>query len=215
MRLAFDRILFAGAHLDDIEFGAGAWAADLAATDCQLRFLTLTRHNRAADGHIQIRRDLDEPIEAARKLGLVADQVSIGSLDGQMLHDQAQAVREVFLGWRRDFDPEVVVVPAARDIHQDHHVVYAEAVRIFRDRTVLGFEVVRSTLDFRPNLFVSVSAAALEKKAEAVLCYRSQLEQSAGYYFKPEIVRGQAYFRGGQGNKELAEAFEVYFLHHG
>jgi N-acetylglucosamine malate deacetylase 1 len=213
VHLAFDRVLFAGAHLDDIEFGAGAWVADLAGR-AEIRFLTLTQHNRASDGRIQIRRDLDEPLAAARALGLDEAHVSIGSLDGQMLHNQAQAVRETFLRWRSEFDPEVVVVPAGKDIHQDHHVVYEEAVRIFRDRTVLGFEVVRSTLNFTPNLFVDVSPEGLEKKVLSVLCYRSQLEQSAGYYFKPEILRGQAYFRGGQSNKKLAEAFEVYFLHH-
>ena len=32
------------------------------------------------------------------------------------------------------------------------------------------------------------------------------------YYFKPEIIRGQALFRGGQSNKELAEAYEIYFM---
>ena len=211
MGLHFKRALFAGAHLDDVEFGCGGSIAKWAG-ESEVRFLTMTKKNRNADGQVQIVRDLDEPLAAAEILGVPTGQVAIEDLDGQVLQYQAQAVREVFLRERRDFDPEVVFVPAADDIHQDHHVVYEEALRIFRERTVIGFEVVRSTLAFRPNLFVDIGAQDLDKKTQAILCYQSQLQQSAGYYFKADIIEGQARFRGGQCGRELAEAFEVYCM---
>jgi N-acetylglucosamine malate deacetylase 1 len=211
MDLRFERALFAGAHLDDVEFGCGGSIAKWTATS-DVRFLTLTQKTKNADGEVQIVRDLGEPHAAADILGVPTERVAIEDLDGQVLQYQAQAVREVFLRWRRDFDPQVVFVPAADDIHQDHHVVYEEAMRIFRERTVIGFEVVRSTLAFRPNLFVEIGADDLDKKVQSILCYRSQLEQSAGYYFKADIIEGQARFRGGQCGRELAEAFEVYCM---
>ncbi|MBT4979189.1 MAG: hypothetical protein HOL51_28305 [Gemmatimonadetes bacterium] len=211
MDLRFERALFAGAHLDDVEFGCGGSIAKWAATS-DVRFLTLTQKTINADGEVQIVRDLGEPHTAADILGVPTERVAIEDLDGQVLQYQAQAVREVFLRWRRDFDPQVVFVPAADDIHQDHHVVYEEALRIFRERTVIGFEVVRSTLAFRPNLFVEIGADDLHKKVQSILCYRSQLEQSAGYYFKADIIEGQARFRGGQCGRELAEAFEIYCM---
>lgn len=209
--LRFERALFAGAHLDDVEFGCGGAIAKWAGKR-DMRFLTLTKKTRDAAGEIQIVRDLDEPMEAARILGVPPECVAIEDLDGQVLQYQAQAVREVFLKWRRDFDPDVVFVPAAADVHQDHHVVYEEAVRIFRECTVIGFEVVRSTLAFRPNLFVEIGVEELDKKTRSIICYRSQLEQSAGYYFKADIIEGQARFRGGQCGRELAEAFELYSM---
>ena len=214
MELKFERALFAGAHLDDVEFGCGGSIAKyLRNTD--VRFLTLTKKTRAADGAIQIVREVSEAFAAAEKLGLSAEQVAIEDLDGQILQYQAQEVREVFLRWRREFDPDIVFVPAREDIHQDHHVVYEEAIRIFRDRTVVGFEVVRSTLSFRPNFYVEITGEQLHRKTEAVMDYQSQLDpaQSAAYYFKPEIIRGQALFRGGQCGRELAEAFEIYTMH--
>lgn len=211
MDLHYKRALFAGAHLDDVEFGCGGLIAKWA-NRSDVRLLTLTKKTRDAAGEVQITRDLDEPMAAAKSLGVPGDRVAIEDLDGQVLQNQAQAVREVFLQWRRDFDPDVVFVPAADDIHQDHHVVYAEALRIFRERTVIGFEVVRSTLAFRPNLFVEIGSDELNKKVQSILCYRSQLEQSAGYYFKADIIEGQARFRGGQCGRELAEAFEVYCM---
>lgn len=211
MDLHFERALFAGAHLDDVEFGCGGAIAKWAG-ERDVRFLTLTKKTRDSAGQVQIVRDLDEPVQAAKILGIPSERVGIEDLDGQVLQYQAQAVREVFLKWRRDFDPDVVFVPAANDVHQDHHVVYEEAVRIFRERTVIGFEVVRSTLAFLPNLFVEIDADQLDKKVRSILCYRSQLEQSAGYYFKADIIEGQARFRGGQCGRELAEAFEVYCM---
>ena len=212
MKLSFKRVLFAGAHLDDIEFGCGGTIAKWA-RHIDLHFLTLSKKTRSAAGEIQIVRDLEEPLEAAQKLKVPTDRVVVEDLDGQLFQQQTQQVREIFLQWRRDFDPEAIFVPAREDIHQDHHVVYEEAFRIFRDRAVIGFEVVRSTLSFCPNLFVKICEEDLQKKIAAVTCYQSQLKQSAGYYFKPEIIRGQAAFRGGQSNKGLAEAYEVYSMH--
>ncbi len=212
MNVRFERALFAGAHLDDVEFGCGASVAGWAESGCDIRFLTLTQKNRNAAGEVQLVRDVEEPMQAARVLGVPDECVWIEDLDGQILQYQAQAVREVLLRVRREFDPEIVFVPAADDIHQDHRVVYEEAMRIFRERTVVGFEIVRSSLAFRPNLFVEVNAVNLHKKAEAILCYKSQLEQSAGYYFNADIIEGQARFRGGQCGKKLAEAFEVYTM---
>lgn len=211
VRLDFGRVLFAGAHLDDVEFGCGGLIAELASAG-DLHLLTLSKHTRSAKGEIQIVRDLEEPLRAASVLGVPVERVAMEALDGQLFQSQTQEVREIFLQWRRVFDPDTIFVPARDDLHQDHQVVCDEAIRIFRDRTVVGFEVVRSTLDFRPSLFIGISEEALEKKISAVLCYQSQLTQSAGYYFKPEIIRGQACFRGGQSNKGLAEAFEVYFM---
>ena len=211
MDIRFERALFAGAHLDDVEFGCGGAIARWAGSR-EIRLLTLTQKTRDADGRVQIVRDLEEPNEAARILGLTPEHVAIEDLDGQVLQYQAQHVREAFLRWRDDYDPDVVFVPAADDVHQDHHVVYEEALRIFRERTVIGFEVVRSTLAFKPNLYIEIGAGELDKKARSILCYRSQLEQSAGYYFKADIIEGQARFRGGQCGRELAEAFEVYCM---
>ena len=212
MEVCFEHALFVGAHLDDFEFGCGASIARWAELGRNIRFLTLTQKNRNAAGEVQLVRDVKEPMQAARALGVPEECVWIEDLDGQVLQYQAQSVREVLLRVRREFNPEIVFVPAADDIHQDHRVVYEEAMRIFRERTVVGFEIVRSSLAFRPNLFVEVNADNLRKKTEAILCYKSQLEQSAGYYFNSDIIEGQARFRGGQCGKELAEAFEVYTM---
>jgi LmbE family N-acetylglucosaminyl deacetylase len=212
MQLRFERALFVGAHLDDFEFGCGGLIAKYG-VEWEGRLLTLSRHTRAATGEIQIARDLDEPRRAAAALGIPADRIAIEGLDGQLFQRQSQEVREILLDWRRRFDPQVVFVPSREDIHQDHHVVHEEAIRIFRDRAVLGFELVRSTLAFTPNLFVAISAGDLARKEQAIECYQSQLRESAGYYFDPEIIRAQARFRGGQCNRQWAEAFEVYFMH--
>ena len=84
MEIRFDRVLFAGAHLDDIEFGCGGLVAQLGPYH-DLRFLTLSKHTRAATGDIQIVRDLEEPLRAADALGVLRERVQIENLDGQLL----------------------------------------------------------------------------------------------------------------------------------
>ncbi|MDA2915360.1 PIG-L family deacetylase [Nitrospinae bacterium AH_259_B05_G02_I21] len=213
MQWTFKRLLFVGAHLDDIEFGGGGLIAQRQ-TEASIKLLALSKHTRSAAGEIQIIRDTDEAYQAAKLLGVVSEDVHMENLDGQLFQRQQQEVREVLLSWRAKYDPDVVFCPSIRDIHQDHRVVAEEVCRIFRHQTCLGYECVRSSLDFRPTLYVGISEDALKKKIDAVLAYESQLDerQSAAYYFSGELIRAVALHRGAQVAKELAEAFEVYFL---
>ena len=55
---------------------------------------------------------------------------------------------------RRDVD--VVFTPPIHDIHQDHIVLAEEVIRLFREKTIFGYEVIRSGYDFMPNMHVNL-----------------------------------------------------------
>jgi len=57
-------------------------------------------------------------------------------------------ILEKMLALRRLYQPEIVFVHTAQDIHQDHQTVTQEATRAFRGTTVLGFDVLRSSYGF-------------------------------------------------------------------
>ena len=70
--------------------------------------------------------------------------------------------------------------------------------------------MVRSSFDFFPQIYFEINEDELQRKKAAVMKYRSQITESAGYYFSEELIESVARFRGGQSGITLAEAFECY-----
>ncbi len=121
----FERYLFIGPHPDDIEIGAGATAAKLAAKGKKVAFLICT-DGRYGEGNVPETGDAlaalrkEEAISAANALG-VTDVRFLNLSDGgfyeqhELLSGLAQAVG--------DFQPDVLFAPdpaVATEGHPDH-----------------------------------------------------------------------------------------------
>lgn len=205
-----DRVLFLGAHLDDVEFGCGALVSALAKDGIPFTIAVLSSANKNASGQIQLTRDREEAVRSVRALGATEEQLYIGKCYGQVFDQTPQQLREELLHLRNIFQPTVVFFPSVHDIHQDHAALAENAMRMFRNGSCYGYEIVRSTLQFSPECYIQISQDALDAKVRGILCYQSQYEQSAGYYFDETLIRSIAVFRGGQCGMPLAEAFECY-----
>ncbi len=212
----FERVLCIGAHLDDCEFGCGGFLARYAGK-AEIRVLGLSTRTRSSTGEVQIVRDVEEAYRGVELLGLSREAVVLEGLDGQLFQEQRQQLREILLDWSRRYEPDLILCPPVRDIHQDHQVAGEEACRIFRRRTVLGYEILNSSYDFTPTLFLPLSPAELERKVDAVMSYKSQQVSpaTAAYYFDSDMIRGLAHSRGAKCGSQAAEAFEVYFMNPG
>jgi LmbE family N-acetylglucosaminyl deacetylase len=211
-------ILFLGCHLDDVEYGCGALISSLIRQDPtwkeRIRIAILSCKNKSADGEIQLVRDLNEPVEALRELGVPGENLIIGPFYGQVFDSNRQGIREYLIKLNKEYQPSTVIYPGKKDIHQDHAALADEAFRIFRNINCLGYEIMRSNFEVTPNLYYAVSKGDIEAKARAVLAYKSQMTQSAGYYFTKEAIESNAIFRGMQSGLEYAEGYEIYRLIH-
>ncbi len=119
-------------------------------------------------------------------------------------------VRERLSIIRREVEPDVVVCPASSDVHQDHRVIYNEALHIFRNcRLVLGWESPNNERgSFDARIFVELSPFDVARKRDAWRCYRSQRARS---YYDAEVIDAMATVRGAQCRAEstFAEAYEL------
>ena len=110
------------------------------------------------------------------------------------------------LALRRLYQPEIVFVHTAQDIHQDHQTVTQEATRAFRGTTVLGFDVLRSSYGFFPHFLAEVSEQSVENKIAALNKYSTYANR---YYFSPEIIRATAIRHGALAERPFAEGFDI------
>ena len=212
MDLRFKRVLFLGCHLDDIEFGCGGLISRLVNEgNTSILLFILSQFNKDSNNKITIRRDIEEAYMAAQELGIRKEQLIIKTIPGQIFEKHAQKIRESLLEIRTQFQPEYIFFPSKHDIHQDHFVLCREAERIFRNNCCLGYELIRSTYHLEPNVYFGLEDKEVNAKICAINQYKSQSTQSAGYYFNENLIRSAAMFRGGQCNREFAEAYELYY----
>ncbi|MEA4811907.1 MAG: PIG-L family deacetylase [Anaerolineaceae bacterium] len=201
MRFFGKSLLFLGAHPDDIELGCGALIAEIAQITSIHCFTFSNNQQNPELGNL-----VEEFGKSMRALGLKEGQYQLGAFQTRHFPQQRQEVLEQMLALRKQFQPQIVFVHTARDVHQDHGTLTQEALRAFRGTTVLGYDVLRSSYGFFPDFLVEVSEKSVETKLQALGEYKTYANK---YYFSPEILRATAIRHGALAERPFAEGFDI------
>jgi bacillithiol biosynthesis deacetylase BshB1 len=211
--------LFIAPHPDDAELGAGGTIALLAEEGCRVGILDLTDGEPTPAGSPERRRQ--EAEEAGRILGLTW-RGCLG-LPNRRLQATEEARWEL-AALLRQLAPQVVWLPYWEDLHPDH----VAAVRLIEDacfwsrlsrtdlpgqphriRQLFYYYCVHLRQPHVPTFLIDVTAT-MEKKLDALSCYRSQFDPE--YRRQPgpirlDQVRMLAEYWGWIGGVPYAEPF--------
>jgi len=195
------RVLFLGAHPDDIELGCGALLHSIAPrTDVLCVTLSDNQENP------ELKNIKSEHFAAMAVLGVPPEKIVFGPFTTRVFPDARQEILEYFLKLRADFKPELIFVHSRQDIHQDHNTMTDEALRAFRGITLLGFDVVRSSYGFFPDFLAEVTEEDVNKKIEALSRYETYRDK---YYFSAELTRSIMARHGALAERPFAEGFDT------
>jgi LmbE family N-acetylglucosaminyl deacetylase len=208
------RILFVGAHCDDVELIAGGLLARAAfARPRRLGVLVFSDH----------RGVLDDATAAQARRELAGNLAWLEAESGATITDHTGALlpacRGAFEAQRGEIyaaleqlrdDYDLVVTHARADTNQDHRQVALEAARVFKAHaSVLGGEFPNNDLgDFRPSVFVPLAPRELAAKVRLVTAYESQ-RRNGRPYLDAQVIESLARLRGSQVRVAAAEAYEV------
>jgi len=195
------RVLFLGAHPDDIELGCGALLNHIV-NQTDVLCVTLSDNQKNPD----LQNVKNEHFESMSVLGVPKEKIVLGAFTTRVFPDARQEILEYFLNLRRDFKPDLIFVHSKQDVHQDHNTMTDEALRAFRGITVLGFDVVRSSYGFFPHFLVEVTEEDVNKKIEALSCYETYRDR---YYFNSELTRSIMVRHGALAECPFAEGFDI------
>jgi len=201
MNFSGKRVLFLGAHPDDIELGCGALLHHIV-KQTDVLCVTLSDNQKNPD----LRNVKNEHFEAMAVLGVPEEKIILGPFTTRVFPDARQEILEYFLKLRKDFKPDLIFVHSRQDMHQDHNTMTEEALRAYRGITVLGFDVVRSSYDFFPHFLVEVTEENVNKKIEALSKYETYREK---YYFNSELTRSIMVRHGALAERPFAEGFDI------
>jgi LmbE family N-acetylglucosaminyl deacetylase len=195
------RVLFLGAHPDDIEIGCGALIHNIV-NKTEILCVTLSDNQKNPD----LKKVKNEHLESMKVLGVPEEKVVFGPFETRVFPDARQDILEYFLKLRKEFKPDLIFTHSKQDVHQDHNTMTDEALRAFRGITVLGFDVVRSSYGFFPNFLVEVTEENVNKKIEALAQYDTYQDR---YYFNAELTRSIMVRHGALAERPFAEGFDI------
>ncbi len=195
------RVLFLGAHPDDIELGCGALIHHIVpATELLCVTLSDNQKNPA------LKNVVKEAYQSMAILGVSKDCVRFGPFTTRVFPQDRQQILEYLLDLRSEYQPDIIFVHSEHDVHQDHRTITDESLRAFRGITVLGFDVVRSSYGFFPHFLVEVNEQDVEAKVEALSQYETYRDK---YYFNRELTRSILVRHGALAERPFAEGFDI------
>ncbi len=195
------RVLFLGAHPDDIELGCGALIHHIAPLS-DILCVTLSDNQQ----NPLLKNVIEEAHRSMAVLGVPKASVRFGPFTTRVFQQDRQRILEYLLQLRGEYQPDIIFVHSEHDLHQDHRTMTEESLRAFRGITVLGFDVVRSSHDFFPHFLVEVNEQDVDAKIQALSQYETYQDR---YYFSAELTRSILVRHGALAERQYAEGFRI------
>jgi len=206
----FSRILVLSPHTDDGEIGAGGTIARFVEEGKEIYYVAFSSCEASVPKGFPEDVLKIECKKATSILGIKPENVILLEYEVRTFPLHRQEILDDMIALNRQIKPELVLVPSSNDIHQDHQVIYAEALRAFKkNASIWGYEHPWNNLSFTTDIFVKLEERHIKKKIDAMKQYESQNFRS---YFDEKYIKALAYMRGTQVDYPFAETFELIRL---
>jgi len=203
---AYRDVLVLAPHTDDGELGCGGTIARLVEKGCNVTYVAFSTAEQSLPAGLPPSTLKSELKEATHRLGIPSDNVIVFDYEVRKLNYVRQEILESLVRIKRERPVDLVLMPSLNDIHQDHSTVAVEGLRAFKDRTILGYELIWNNVSFNTACFVRLDERHVACKAKALTAYRSQANKA---YTSQEFIYSLARTRGVQIGVEYAECFEA------
>jgi LmbE family N-acetylglucosaminyl deacetylase len=200
------KILILAPHTDDGELGCGASIHKWLREGNSLYYAAFSACELSVPSHLPKDILITEVKKATGVLGILPEQLKLFNYPVRTFGFNRQDILQNLIDLRKEIQPDLILIPSLQDIHQDHGTIALEAVRAFKEVSILSYELPWNNLSFKTTCFVPVDEVDVEVKVKALEQYESQQHRP---YANGEFIRSLARTRGVQIGTRYAEVFEV------
>ncbi|MFX0168065.1 MAG: PIG-L deacetylase family protein [Candidatus Hodarchaeota archaeon] len=193
----FKNVLVLSPHTDDGELGAGGTIARLVENGSYVTYYAFSAPK------VRLKNECKKSLAV-----LGVSDFKIFDIQVRIFPKLRQEILDILYAFNQETEIDLVLTPSTNDLHQDHQTVTNEALRIFKDSTILGYELPWNLIVFRESCFIPLQDHHVEKKIQALWNYQSQIETKK-QYFNKEYLESLMRSRGLKINRAYAEAFEA------
>jgi N-acetylglucosamine malate deacetylase 1 len=205
----FKKALVLAPHTDDGELGCGGTISRLAESGCEVYMAAFSSCRRSVPEGFPADILITEIKAATKVLGIKPENLIIFDYDVRTFNFHRQDILDDILKLKKQINPDLVFIPSVNDIHQDHATITNEGIRAFKGCSIFCYELVWNNFNFNNACFIALEERHVEKKIEAINCYKSQGHRP---YCDEAFLKGQVKVRGVQSGNNYAEAFEIIRL---
>jgi LmbE family N-acetylglucosaminyl deacetylase len=196
------KILFLGAHSDDIEIGCGG------------TILRMLEEYNIKEVYWEVFSGEDQrDKESKESANLFLEKIKRKKIDIYSFRNAffpfvGAEIKECFEALKAMFSPDVIFTHYRHDLHQDHRLISDLTWNTFRDHLILEYEIVKFDGDLgNPNFFVHLSDKICKKKIRNIQkCFKTQEDK---HWFSDDTFLSILRLRGIESNapQKYAEAF--------
>ncbi len=206
MDLKDKKLLILAPHTDDGELGCGGTIAKAIETGSEVYYAAFSTAKESVPKGMPSNILEIEVREATKRLGIAPEHLRVFGYTVRKLNYSRQDILEDLVKLRNEIQPDLVFIPSLNDLHQDHSTLSMEALRAFKNFSILSYELPWNNINFTTQCFSVLERRHLERKLEALAAYGSQKMRG---YMSEEYIFSLARTRGVQIGRQFAECFEV------
>ena len=203
------KVLVLAPHTDDGEFGCGGTIVKLVEQGVEVHYIAFSACEQSVLPQFPSDILITEVKEATEVLGIKSENLHLLKYDVRNFNFRRQDILDDILVFKKQINPDLVLIPSLNDIHQDHSTIANEAVRAFKFTNILSYEIPWNNFSFSNTSFFVLTEEQIKIKVTALEKYKSQKHRS---YANEEFIKSLARTRGVQIGKKYAEVFEVVRL---
>ena len=200
------RVLVLAPHTDDGEFGCGGTISKFIENGAEVYYIAFSACEQSVLPNFPSDILVTEVKAATEVLGIKRDNLILLDYQVRTFNYHRQEILEDLVKFKKELNPDLVLMPSVNDIHQDHATIANEGIRAFKFNTILCYEVPWNNFTFNTSTFVHLSEANVQRKVDALKKYESQAHRP---YANEEFIRALARTRGVQIGTQYAETFDV------
>ena len=193
-------ILFIGCHPDDVELGCGGLITHIKQKS-KIYTLTLSKNQQNSKNPNLV----SEHFKSLQFLGIKKNHIMISDFVTREFSYSRQEICDFLWKRRRKIKPLCVFMNSS-DLHQDHQVCNMECQRIFRDISLIEYNIERSSVFPKNTFFVKLTKKEILKKMKTLQFYKTYKNKN---YFSAKKILVQSEALGIKIEASYCEAFNV------
>ena len=191
------KILYIGCHPDDVELGCGGLIHNLK-NDTTAYILTLSKNKNNSSL-------IKEQQKSLLSLGIKNDNIISGDFKTREFSYSRQAICDFLWKVKNEIQPDCVFT-TPNDLHQDHQVCNQETLRVFRNISIIEYNIIRSTNFTKPNLIISLSKDDVQAKKKALKQYKTYATKN---YFSNTAIEANMKLNGIRFEVPICEVYNI------
>lgn len=198
------KVLFLGAHSDDIEIGCGGTLLHLLKQGHEVEVWWVVFSANPE------RRAEAEKSAALFLSGAIKKQIVVRDFKESFFPYVASEIKTYFEELKRMINPDLIFTHLRDDLHQDHRLISELTWNTFRDHLIFEYEIIKYDGDLtNPNVFVHLGEELCSQKIKHLI--ENFHSQQFHPWFTEDAFRATLRLRGVQSNapEKFAEAFYV------